>query len=301
MAKFLNTSLLNQWIPKLIDETERELIIIVPYIKTSERIYSHLKKANNRGVETTLIYREDKLSITEKKKLAELSNLNLLHHPNVHAKCYYNEHYMIIGSMNLYEYSELNNREMSVLLHRNALEEQENQFGASGDGDEIFLDAIHEINDIINAAHFEKKSRETIEDGFEMDIIKTPEEKVNELCRVLNKLFLNKKFKAHQFEGNWSCLCRNYFDNIDIRITHRVEFVFNKDEKWFADYHKKVIPVYNEFMFNGFKFYWIPYLKMATLYTNRYNKKWESFNEEQYWMEMKTGIDEAIKYLRAYL
>ena len=72
MAKFLNTTLLNQWIPKLIDETERELIIIVPYIKMSEQIFNHLKKANQRGVETTIIYREDKLSVIEKKKLMEL-------------------------------------------------------------------------------------------------------------------------------------------------------------------------------------------------------------------------------------
>ena len=42
MAKFLNTTLLNEWIPKLIDETERELVIIVPYIKTSDKMYNHI-------------------------------------------------------------------------------------------------------------------------------------------------------------------------------------------------------------------------------------------------------------------
>lgn len=301
MAKFLNTTLLNQWIPKLIDETERELIIIVPYIKMSEQIFNHLKKANQRGVETTIIYREDKLSVIEKKKLMELSNLNLLHHPNVHAKCYYNEHYMIIGSMNLYEFSQLNNREMSVLLHRDALEEDEHLFGAGGDGKEIFLDAIREIRDIVNGAHIEKKSRETIEEGFEMNIIKTPDEFAEDQCRKLNKIFLNKKFKAQEVNGNWCCVSKNYFDNIDIRITHRVEFVFNKDEKWFAELHKRALPQYKEFMFEGFKFYWTPYLKMTSLYVDSYYKKWSTFNEEQYWLEMKAGIDNVIKYLRQYM
>ena len=57
MAKFLNTDLLNEWITRLIEETERELIIVVPYIHTSSRIYNHLYEANKRGVETTLVYR----------------------------------------------------------------------------------------------------------------------------------------------------------------------------------------------------------------------------------------------------
>ena len=118
MAIFLNTTKLNEWIPKLITETKKELVIIVPCIKTSDKMYQHLKEANDRGVETTLVYRENKLTGTEKAKFEALNNLNLMHYPNVHCKCYYNEAYLIISSMNLYEYSELNNREMGVLLHR---------------------------------------------------------------------------------------------------------------------------------------------------------------------------------------
>ena len=39
MAIFLNTTKLNEWIPKLINETKKELVIIVPYIKTSDKMY----------------------------------------------------------------------------------------------------------------------------------------------------------------------------------------------------------------------------------------------------------------------
>lgn len=121
MAKFLNTDLINEWIPKLISEAEQELIIIVPYIKTSDRILKYLLEANKRGVEITLVYRENKLIPSEKSKLYSLDNLNLMHHPNVHAKCYYSENYLLIASMNLYEFSKKNNREMGVLLHKNDL------------------------------------------------------------------------------------------------------------------------------------------------------------------------------------
>jgi hypothetical protein len=46
MATFLNTSLLNEWIPKLIEASSKELIIIVHYIKTSDRMYNYLHEAN---------------------------------------------------------------------------------------------------------------------------------------------------------------------------------------------------------------------------------------------------------------
>ncbi|WP_418884520.1 phospholipase D-like domain-containing protein [Cognataquiflexum nitidum] len=96
--------MINEWIPRLISEAEKNLIIIVPYIKTSDRIFKYLWEANKRGVAITLIYRENKLFQTEKVKLNSLENLNLMHHPNVHAKCYYSENYLLITSMNLYEY-----------------------------------------------------------------------------------------------------------------------------------------------------------------------------------------------------
>ena len=116
MAKFLNSNELQSWIPRVIDEAEKELVIIVPFVKTSKSLYQSLYDANERGVETTIVYRENKLPQEERKKLLTLDNLNLLHHPNVHAKCYLNEYFLIVTSMNMYEYSEKNNREMGVLL-----------------------------------------------------------------------------------------------------------------------------------------------------------------------------------------
>jgi hypothetical protein len=56
MAIFLNTNQLNEWIPRLINETQRELVIIVPYIKTSFNVLQSLQQANERGVEITLVY-----------------------------------------------------------------------------------------------------------------------------------------------------------------------------------------------------------------------------------------------------
>ena len=302
MAKFLNTDLLNEWIPRLIEETERELVIAVPYIKASEGIYKYLKEANDRGIETTLIYRENKLLPAEKKKLMEISNLNLLHHPNLHAKCYYNEKYLIIGSMNLYEYSALNNREMAVLLHRVEVDGTRGKFNRSGrDSDDIFEDAIVEIKHIINGAHMEKQSRETITEGFEMEIIKTAQEKAEDYCRQVNKVFLNKKFQPLKKEDRWDSICKNYADKVDVTFNYRIEIVFNRDDVWRNKLYERAKADYDEFKFEGFKFYWNPNNKMVTLYRNNKHSIWEQSNEIEALQFTKQKIDEAMSYLRSYM
>jgi hypothetical protein len=301
MAKFLNTDLLNEWILRLIEETERELIIIVPYIKTSGRVYKQLFEANKRGVETTIVYRENQLTPVEKKKFEALDNLNLMHHPNIHAKCYYNEKYMIIGSMNLYEYSEKNNREMGVLLHRVEIEEN-NGFGSNADDDTIFEDAIKEMQTIIKSSTFEKQSRETRTEGFEIDIIKTQKEIIEEDCKILNKVFLHKKFAAKEVRGMWQCVCENYFDHIDVLLEYRraaIDFDYKDDRV--NDIFKRVIPNYHELRFEGYKFYWNGPKSSIYLYPNRQYKMWENLPDGGYSQLMKNGIDQVITFLRPFI
>lgn len=300
MAKFLNTDQLNEWIPRLIKETRRELVIIVPYIQTSDRIYTHLWEANKRGVEITLVYRENKLSQKEKAKIAALDNLNLMHHPNVHAKCYYNEKYLIITSMNLYEYSERNNREMGILLFIEQPEENRALITTDEDID-VVEDAIHEIRAIINGASSEKESRETIQEGFEMNILKTEKELVEEDCAKLNRIFRHKRFEAVETPGGWDNICRNYFDRLDVTIGRRAELRFSYDETRIKAIFNKFEPYYQEYRFDGFKFYWNHHKQGIYLYIDQRNKMWEEISEEQRIENIKNGIDQAISFLRQFI
>lgn len=280
MAKFLKTSELSNWIEKLIDETERELVIIVPYIKISRVILDKLILANKRGVETVLVYRENHMSEFEKEKFRQLDNLNLLHHPNLHAKCYYNEKYLIIGSMNLYEYSEKNNREMGILLHRNEL--NDNDFANtwnSKDSDKIFNDAIEEIRDIIKSSELEKESRETIEEGFELDIIKTEYERAQEHCKILNKCFHNKTFEPKKENHSYLSHCSNYFDRIDVTIENRIIININLDEFNLS----KIFNGFNasEYMYEGYKLYWKSYNKSKIyIYADNKHHAWKTVESQ---------------------
>lgn len=281
MSVFLNTEKLKYWIKKLIDYSKEELIFVVPYIQTSEKIYSALKKADERGVDITLVYRENKLSREEKNKLIELKNLNLLHHPNIHCKCYYNGELLILGSMNLYEYSEKNNREMGILFHRGEIEGEEH-VSSFGDSVHIFYDAIDEIREIINGSTLEKINELNHQESFELEVIKTNEELEQKISTRLNKFFLNKKFKPCDFGGNvWYSKCENYFDKVDVVFqNNRIAIKFNLPENDIENLYKKWMQSYEEYEYKWFKYYWNYHTSYLYLYKDsRFN--WDGLKDSR--------------------
>ncbi|HRD40465.1 MAG TPA: phospholipase D family protein [Bacteroidia bacterium] len=118
MAEFLTTTGTSHNIEQIIINSKDTLILVSPYLQLSKTLFERLKDASNRNTEITIIYGKDELKPNEKNSLAELSNLRLLYFENLHAKCYCNDNNMVITSMNMYEFSEKNNREMGVLIDK---------------------------------------------------------------------------------------------------------------------------------------------------------------------------------------
>lgn len=132
MAEFLTTHQTAASIESIIRDVKQKLVLVSPYLQISRTFFDRLKDADERGVKTVLIYREDKLKPDDRKKLELLKNLSLFSCKYLHAKCYFNEDNMVITSMNMYEYSEKNNKEMGVLIRRQ-------------DDVGIFKDAMREV------------------------------------------------------------------------------------------------------------------------------------------------------------
>ena len=65
-----------------------------------------------------LVYGKEALKPSVFKQLKQLKHIKLLYLKNFHGKCYFNEKSMVITSLNLYDYSEQNNRELGVLITR---------------------------------------------------------------------------------------------------------------------------------------------------------------------------------------
>lgn len=116
MAKYLRTSSITAELENLIRDARKELYILSPYLKLSDNIKELLNDKEREKVEVRIIFGKQELAPDEMSFLEKLKYVRLYFSKNLHAKCYLNENKMIIASMNLYEFSQQNNREMGILI-----------------------------------------------------------------------------------------------------------------------------------------------------------------------------------------
>lgn len=118
MAKFLNTSATNYFLEELIKRASDRLILISPFLKLNDRVKELLEDKNRLKIDVRIVYGKNELQPEEINWLKELSFIRTSFCKNLHAKCYLNEETCIITSLNLYEFSQVNNNEMGVALNR---------------------------------------------------------------------------------------------------------------------------------------------------------------------------------------
>lgn len=118
MAKFLNTSATNYFLEELIKDAKDRLILISPFLKLNDRMKELLADKNRLKIDVRIVYGKSELQPEEINWLKELTYIRTSFCKNLHAKCYLNEELCIITSLNLYEFSQVNNNEMGVLIRR---------------------------------------------------------------------------------------------------------------------------------------------------------------------------------------
>ena len=142
MALFLKTADINDKMLDIIHTARKRLILVSPYINLLPQWIHALQQAAARNVSITVIYGKKKQQSGLIKCLESIPGLSLGFMKNMHAKCYFNEQQMIIGSMNLLAYSSKNNNEIGVLLQK------------VSDKD-AFNDALKEIGNYLIAPQYE--------------------------------------------------------------------------------------------------------------------------------------------------
>jgi len=156
MAKFLNTSATNYYLEELIKGASDRLILISPFLKLNDRIKELLEDKDRLKIDVRIVYGKSELQPMEIKWLNELSFIRTSFCKNLHAKCYINESSCIITSLNLYEFSQVNNNEMGVHVSR--------------DGDpEMYKDTYEEAQRIIRISDEVRISLEKIEKPKKLD------------------------------------------------------------------------------------------------------------------------------------
>ena len=115
MAKFLTTIDIASQLRELIIEADKTLYLVSPYLQISKDFQELLNSREKNKKETIIIYGKNELTPDQLKFLTSLRYVYLKFYENLHAKCYVNDTKLIITSLNFYEYSMINNKEMGVL------------------------------------------------------------------------------------------------------------------------------------------------------------------------------------------
>ena len=136
MAKFLNTSGTNFFLEELIKNAKERLILISPYLRLNDRIKELLEDKDRLKIDIRIVYGKSDLHPDEIKWMQKLDYVRVSFCKNLHAICYMNESECIISSLNLYEFSQVNNNEMGILVRKY-------------EDNEVFKDAYEEAQRII--------------------------------------------------------------------------------------------------------------------------------------------------------
>lgn len=116
VAKFLDTTGVSYHLQQLINQAQDTLILISPYLKINERLRQSLDDKDRMKIDIRVVYGKNELQPDQINWLKSLKFVRTSFCENLHAKCYLNENEAIITSMNLYEYSQVNNQEMGVYV-----------------------------------------------------------------------------------------------------------------------------------------------------------------------------------------
>lgn len=119
MIKFLKTEGISHYLREIIDKASKELILISPYLKINDKIKQSLEDKDRLKIDIRIVYGKNELQYDQKAWIESMKYIRLGFCKNLHAKCYLSEKEAIITSMNLYDFSQINNEEMGIYINKN--------------------------------------------------------------------------------------------------------------------------------------------------------------------------------------
>ncbi|EHR1014055.1 TPA: phospholipase D family protein [Vibrio parahaemolyticus] len=221
MAKFLNTSATNYYLEELIKNASERLILISPFLKLNDRIRELLEDKDRLKIDIRIVYGKSELQPDEISWLKGLSFVRTSFCKNLHAKCYMNESSCIITSLNLYEFSQVNNNEMGIFIDRD-------------EDAEIYKDSYEEAQRIIRISDEVRISLEKVQPAVIESIISDESDPEEEQAKLTSsKLAKRLKLKTDDFLN--LCVTKGYlsFENgkhslTDVGKSSGGEFKYSK-------------------------------------------------------------------------
>ncbi|ELK8599299.1 phospholipase D family protein [Vibrio vulnificus] len=196
MAKFLNTSATNYYLEELIKNASERLILISPFLKLNDRIRELLEDKDRLKIDIRIVYGKSELQPDEINWLKGLSFVRTSFCKNLHAKCYINESSCIITSLNLYEFSQVNNNEMGIFIDRDS-------------DNELYKDSYEEAQRIIRISDEVRISLEKVSTN-ESDTSHDEESSTGDDQSKVTSSKLAKKHKLKTDDFLQLCVTRGY-------------------------------------------------------------------------------------------
>lgn len=205
MAKFLNTSATNYYLEELIKNASERLILISPFLKLNDRIRELLEDKDRLKIDIRIVYGKSELQPDEINWLKGLSFIRTSFCKNLHAKCYMNESSSIITSLNLYEFSQVNNNEMGIFIDRD-------------EDSEIYKDSYEEAQRIIRISDEVRISLEKVSSDTAEPVTNDGSNTVDEETKVTSSK-LAKKHKIKTDDFLQACVMKGYLSLKDGKHT----------------------------------------------------------------------------------
>lgn len=156
MAQLLTTKSLAAQLEEIIRKSKGEVYLISYSFRISQSFLRQIRNAVDKGIKIKIVYGKFIYENTM-EELGDIKNLEIYYCENLHAKVYANESKCIVGSMNFYEYSEINNIELGVLL-------------TEKDDPDAFNDTLEQCREIFKeasrGAQTRKPHKEKFPDGY---------------------------------------------------------------------------------------------------------------------------------------
>ncbi len=121
MTKFITGKALGETIYNIIWDAESVLLIVSPFIKLDDYFKKLFDKhSNNPKIHLIIVFGKNEGEVSKSLSKQDFDyfkkflNISIVYVPNLHAKYYGNEQMGVITSINLYDYSFINNIEFGV-------------------------------------------------------------------------------------------------------------------------------------------------------------------------------------------
>ncbi|MDQ3190578.1 MAG: phospholipase D family protein [Bacteroidota bacterium] len=218
MAKFITTKQITSELEDLIKKADERLYIVSPYLKLSKDFRDLLTYRNTNRKDTKIIFGKQELNPEQMTFFQGLRFVYLFFSEDLHAKCYINDTKMIITSMNFYDFSMMNNKEMGILIDNTANEDNQ-----------VYNDAWNEI-DLI-----EKTSKPF--DFVSKPISSTSQTQPTKEIKIEPKVDISTPQKINSFDGKYfSATALSKEIGISSKdLTYKIEklkWIEKKNEEW---------------------------------------------------------------------